>query len=837
MSESIESTLSSQASAKIKKEVKVTENARRVLAARYLKKNEAGELLETPEDLFYRVATTMADIEDKYRPGENLSVLYKEKFFDIMAEGYFMPNSPTLMNAGREMGMLSACFVLPLEDSISEIFSSVKATAMIQKAGGGTGFSFDKLRPTGDYITSSGGTTSGPISFWKVLSEATNAIQQGAFRRGANMGMMSITHPDILKFIRAKQDLTAFTNYNISVKVPDSWMESFLEAPDAAHILTNLRTGNNYVLNKSVNPDKYLLTELTPFDTYLSLAEAERPEVWTRQEIFDMIIDCAWKTGEPGLIFIDAINRANPTPNVGEIEATNPCGEQPLLPYEACNLGSVNLSKFVTYSPKGKTEYDWDSLKDCIHLSTRFLDNVIDANQYPLKEIEEMCLGNRKIGLGVMGFADTLFQLGIPYNSEEGLAFGEQIMRFLNDESHAASESLAQERGNFPNWQGSLWDTQHNRAMRNSTTTTIAPTGTISIIANCSGGIEPMFSLAFFRNVLDGQRLTEVNHIFEKTAREGEFYSKELVEGLAEKGSLSHIDGVPEDIKRIYVCSHDIAPDWHVRMQAAFQKHCDSSISKTINLPREANRTEVENIYKKAWKLKCKGVTVYRDGCRDSQPMALSGSNKKAADAPKIKREPSEWVVRKPIKTPSILSAVRIRQNTPFGHMHVTISLDPKTSRDLEVFAQLGKAGDVAMSDLEAISRLISLYLRLGGSLPQIIDQLEGIGSHMSIPTRDGRIMSLADALGKTLRKYINAKNAFGVNAILCGDVDFDALPGLKEVDANSEPQVAFPKITAGIKNENMMQAFKVKCPECNDGVLSFSEGCVKCPMCGYSRC
>lgn len=812
-------------------ELRLTGNAQKVLAARYLRKNEQGEPIESPEELFLRVAQSIAAMESRYGGNDLVVDDYTRKFYDFMADGRFMPNSPTLMNAGREMGMLSACFVLPLEDSIDDIFSTVKATAMIQKAGGGTGFSFDKLRPTGDFIRSSGGTTSGPISFWKVLSETTNAIQQGAFRRGANMGMMTITHPDIVTFVHAKQDLSAFNNFNISIKIPDAWMSAYRANPDSAHVVRNARTGVEYAIPKSVVPGNYDISALLEISAYEALPVSTRPVVWTRREIYDVIVDCAWRTGEPGLIFIDAINKANPTPHIGEIEATNPCGEQPLLPYEACNLGSINVAWFVQSDAQGKPVFDWSGFAENIHLATRFLDNVIDANRYPLPEIEQMCLGNRKIGLGVMGFADALYLMGIPYDSEAGIAFGEQVMQCINDESHNESERLAAERGAFPNWQGSVWQTKYSRPMRNSATTTVAPTGTISILANCSGGIEPLFSLAFFRNVLGGQRLVEINPIFEKLAKERGLQG-DIFERLAAEGSLAHLEGVPDEVKRIFVCAHDVAPEWHVRMQGAFQKHCDSSISKTINLPHDAERAEVERIYTLAWELGCKGVTVYRDGCRNNQPMVLTKKEEKPAEvvAMPAKRTPAEFKVRRPARTPSMLPAVRMRQNTPFGHMHIAITVDPSQNRELEVFAQLGKAGDVAASDLEAISRLVSLYLRLGGSMNDLVDQLEGIGSHMSIPTKDGRVMSLADGLGKTLHRYQVAKETYGIGAILMGEINFDKLPGLKVLESAASPAAPSENPLA---NANL---FKVKCPECGN-VLSFSEGCVKCPSCGFSKC
>ena len=812
----------------------LTQNAIKVLESRYLHKNENGECTEKPEDLFLRVAKAVASVEALYSKEEGIVEEYTERFYDLMASGRFLPNSPTLMNAGRNSdGMLSACFVLPIEDSIEGIFSTVKNTAIIQKAGGGTGFSFDRLRPTGDYIKSSGGTTSGPISFWKVLSEATNAIQQGAFRRGANMGMMLITHPDIITFIFAKQDLKAFTNFNISVKIPDAWMLAYKENPDSAHEVYNPRSKKSYVIPKQLIPGKYDLSKLINVDDYYALPEKERPEVWTKRKIFRVIVDCAHKTGEPGLIFIDAINKANPTPNIGEIEATNPCGEQPLLPYEACNLGSINLAAFVYKTDEGTVEIMHEALIETIHLATRFLDNVIDANQYPIKEIGEMCKGNRKIGLGVMGFADALYKQGVPYNSEQGISIGERIMQRISEESHTASEKLAIERGKFQNWEGSVWDKVQKRPMRNAATTTVAPTGTVSIIANCSGGIEPMFSLAFFRNVLDGQKLVEINPVFEDLAKERGFLSMELLERIAEKGTLEGIEDIPEDVRKVFVCAHDIVPEWHVKMQAAFQKNCDSSISKTINLPHEASAEDVEKIYIRAWELKCKGVTVYRDGCRENQPMALG------KDETKGPRMPIDFKVRKPIKTPPMIPAVRMRQTTPFGHMHIAVTVEPVTGREMEIFAQLGKAGDVVSSDLEAISRMVSLYLRIGGSLEDIIEQLEGIGSHMVIPSKDGKVISLADALGKSLHRYHLAKQTYGLTDILTGKINFDELPALKELESQEPISSIDPKIPPKPLVEaapDPANIYKAKCPECN-GNLFYSEGCVKCQECGYSKC
>jgi ribonucleoside-diphosphate reductase alpha chain len=752
--------------------------------------------------------------------------------------------------------MLSACFVLPVRDSIVEIFNSIKHTALIQKAGGGTGFAFDELRPTGDYIRSSGGTTSGPISFWRAFSEATNAIQQGAFRRGANMGMMYIHHPDILKFLHAKQDLNQFTNYNISVKVTDAWMDEFLADPDSAHVVRNPRTGRAYVVARNIEIWKYTIRDLTEVTCVEPVApgsramyyqtprltgplpESLRGRVYTKRDIWNIVVNNAWETGEPGVVFIDRINEHNPTPHLGRIEATNPCGEQPLLPYEACNLGSLNLGLFVHNAGTHNADVDWDGLREAIGVAVRFLDNVIDANNYPLPEIERICRDNRKIGLGVMGFADALFLLGVPYNSDAGVAWGERLMKFVHDQAHQCSEELARQRGCFPNWKGSLWHTRWNRMMRNAAVTTVAPTGTISIIANCSGGIEPLFSLAFIRNVLRGQipgekPLVEVNTTFREVAVRRGFYSEALLERVAREGTLAHLPEVPDDVKRIFVCAHDISPEWHMQMQAAFQRHCDSSISKTINFPNEAPRGDVEQIYQRAYELRCKGVTVYRDGCRTGQPMALKadddsvavddppeqatqeeedpdgeaaprasvaqeGSVMKAQEppptdpAPPATRAPTAPLAPpciEPLDLPEIVSGLRIRQMTPFGNMHVKITVDPRANRELEVFAQLGKGGDVANSDLEAVCRMVSLWLRSGGSLRHVIKQLEGIGSSLQIPTRTGRIMSLGDGLACALKKYTRAKERFGLRNLLLGEID------LAELD-NPNPPPHHPETT-----------------------------------------
>lgn len=820
----------------------LTTNAIAVLERRYLRKdNTTGEVIETPKQLLWRVATHIARAEFAF-PGSSpeRTLAVAAEFYDMMATRQFMPNSPTLMNAGRPMGMLSACFVLPVEDSIEGIFDSVKATALIQKAGGGTGFSFSRLRPMGDLVTSSGGTTEGPLSFIQVFSKATEAIQQGAFRRGANMGMLRIDHPDVVRFVHFKDDLSKITNYNISVSVTDRFLDELRTDPSTPHQVQNPRTRVWSTLMKTDDQG------------------APTDEAWTVGEMWDMIVEHAHATGEPGIIFIDRINDKNPIKNVGLIEATNPCGEQPLHAYDSCNLGSINLGRFVI-TPKGGGDlrFDWDAFKVAIHTSTRFLDNVIEMNKYPLPQIEQMSKTTRRIGLGVMGFADTLFKLGIAYNSEEGCTFGEEIMRVLNDESHAASEMLAEERGVFPAWEGSDWEAA-GRRLRNSYTTTIAPTGTISILADCSGGIEPMFSLAFVRQIMKDSAgrptvLKEVNYVFESMAREGGFYSEELVDQILEEGTIAHLDGVSDEAKRVFVCAHDITPYWHMRMQAAFQRHCDASISKTINFPREATVHDVREIYNLAVELDVKGVTVYRDGCREMQPMALKAKTPAAAEVAAAQAAVEATVGTmnaqagdanqpdpNPVRLPEIMPSLRIRQSTPFGNMHVKVSVDPQSGRAREVFAQLGKGGDVANSDLEAICRLLSLWLRSNGSLDLAMKQLSGIGSSLTVPTKDGRIMSLADGLACALRRYMAARDQFGLEALLLGKVDASL------IDMNGAKSHAAPAPTnqanasqasaPGAGGPKGAERFKLKCPQCQSA-LAFEEGCAKCYGCGYSQC
>ena len=567
-------------------DIDLTENARAVLGKRYLKKNEKGEPIEEPIEMFLRVASNIAEGEFRFKEGEEAQRLYeesRERFLQIMLSRRFMPNSPTLMNAGRELQQLSACFVLPVEDSIDGIYDTLKHQAVIHKSGGGTGFGFSRLRPKNDLVKSTMGVSSGPVSFMAIYDASTDKIKQGGTRRGANMGILRVDHPDIEEFIDCKRDNDQINNFNISVAITDEFMEAV--ESDTDFELKNPRDGE---VIKTVRA----------------------------RDLFRKIVEGAWLNGEPGVVFIDKINDDNPTPQF-PIESTNPCSEAHLPPYDSCNLGSINLERFYR---EDTGDVDWDDLRETVHTAIRFLDNVIEQNNYPLSEIDEMSRGNRRIGLGVMGFADLLIKLGITYDSEEGLAFAERMMKFVDDEAWEESRALAEERGVMPNYEGSRHEARGDR-VRNATVTTIAPTGTISMIAGCSGGIEPLFAVAFMRRQAD-MEMPDVNPEFVKLAKERGFYSEELMKKVAEHGSVRDVEEVPDDVRSVWVTSHDISSEWHVRMQAAFQKYTSMGISKTINLPNEATPEDVEDAYRQAYALNCKGIAVYRDGSRDAQVLS-----------------------------------------------------------------------------------------------------------------------------------------------------------------------------------------------------------------------
>ncbi|MGQ9680633.1 MAG: adenosylcobalamin-dependent ribonucleoside-diphosphate reductase [Candidatus Bathyarchaeia archaeon] len=567
----------------ISEEPKLTVNALEVLRKRYLLKNNRGEIVERPSQMFRRVAKAIASADTFYDEDEEEA---EEEFFRIMSRLEFLPNSPTLFNAGTRTDFaLSACYVLPVEDSLEGIFTSLKNMALIEQTGGGVGFNFSRLRPAGDLVRSTMGVASGPVSFMRIFDVATDVIKAGGRRRGAMMAILRVDHPDIFEFITAKSRTGVLTNFNISVAITDDFMEALEK--DGYYSLVNPRTGE-------------------------TVKRVGAKQVW------DLIAENAWKSGDPGVVFIDEINRHNPTPSIGTMEATNPCGEQPLLPYESCNLGSINLSRMVNED----NMFDWEKFKKTIHTAVHFLDNVIDVNPYPIKEIEEVTKANRKIGLGVMGFAELLIRLGMKYDSHEAVGFGEKIAKFLNEEAVKASEELAEKRGCFPNFWRSIW-ARTSRGRRNATVTTIAPTGTISIIAGCSSGIEPLFAVAFMRHVLEGERLFELNPLFERMAKDRGFYNGELLEKIVRAGSIGGLSEIPEDVRSIFVTAHEVSPEWHVRMQAAFQKHTENAVSKTVNLPNNSSVSDVEKVFRLAYDLKCKGVTVYRYGSKGEQVLNI----------------------------------------------------------------------------------------------------------------------------------------------------------------------------------------------------------------------
>jgi ribonucleoside-diphosphate reductase alpha chain len=737
----------------IKNRLNLSENAIRVLKRRYLRKNRKGKVIETPEQMFRRVAQHIAKAEKNYGNKTIQEInRWEEIFFDMMADSKFLPNSPTLMNAGRPLGQLAACFVLPVEDSMEGIFGALHHAALIHKSGGGTGFAFSRLRPKNSAVGTTGGVASGPVSFMKIFNTATEQVKQGGTRRGANMAILRVDHPDIMEFIFSKEDSRELNNFNISVGVSDPFMQAV--AKDEDYDLIDPRD------QKKVG----------------SLNAAE---------VYQTLVTQAWKNGDPGIIFLDRINRDNPTPQLGEIESTNPCGEQPLLPMEACNLGSINLAKFVLETADGPV-IDFEGLKQMVGWSVRFLDNTIDMSKYPLPEIDEMVRGNRKIGLGVMGFADMLYQLKIPYNSNEALETAETVMQFIQENAQEASQNLAQERGVFSNWEKSIYKDQ-NIALRNATCTTIAPTGTLSIIAGCSSGIEPLFALSFVRNVMDNDKLLEVNPYFEEVANDLRFYSRELMDEIAKKGSIKKFKQIPKEVRKVFVTAHDVSPDWHIRMQAAFQKYTDNAVSKTVNLPRDATVEDVKQVYNLAYELGCKGVTIYRDGSKENQVLSFTQKetlNNKFMGA--VKRRPET------------LDGFTTRIKTGYGHLYVTVT--EYDGKPFEVFATIGKSGRSTTAKTEAIGRLSSLALRSGVKVNDIVDQLKGIGGEYPVFQDGGLVLSIPDAIARVLEKrYLTG----------------DAARGNR-------------KTHYGLMGE--------KCPECGQ-IVSFEEGCMMCHFCGFNKC
>jgi ribonucleoside-diphosphate reductase alpha chain len=723
----------------------LSKNAITVLERRYLRKDQGGRVIEAPADMFRRVADTIAGAEAVYAEGADTSRL-ADRFYDIMAGLEFLPNSPTLMNAGRELGQLSACFVLPVGDSMEEIFDAVKHTALIHKSGGGTGFSFSGLRPASDVVKSTAGISSGPISFMRVFDVATETIKQGGTRRGANMGILRVDHPDILAFITCKDDQQQLNNFNISVGITDAFMDAL--TADESYPLINPRNGT-------------VAGELRA------------------REVFELIVRQAWENGEPGIVFLDRLNRDNPTPHVGTIEATNPCGEQPLLPYESCNLGSINLGLMVRDG-----NILWDRIREIVHLAVRALDNVVTLNRYPLPQIAEMTRANRKIGLGVMGWADMLIALGIPYHSEEAIALGEKVMNFINEEGHAASRTLAVERGPFPKFTSSIYEQRGEAPLRNATVTTIAPTGTISIIANASSGIEPIFAVSYKRQVLDNDILLEVHPQFEKIARQEGFYSETLIEKIAEHGTIQDIPEIPDHVRRLFITAHDISPEDHIRMQAVFQKHTDNAVSKTVNFPQAATVEDVRMVYELAYVSDCKGVTIYRDGSRERQVLST------------VKKHEDYRAQKDVRERPMTLKGWTYRMQTGCGPLYVTINEDE--SGLFELFTTMGKAGGCAASQSEAIGRMVSLAWRSGVQPQQVIKQLLDISCHSPSGFGESKILSCADAVAKAIQLHMSS-NGY-------------------------------------LEKMGKRPLFKGACPECG-GKIEHEGGCAVCRSCGFTEC
>lgn len=766
----------------------LSENAMVVLRRRYLQKDPSGEVVETPKQLFWRVAKVIAEADRLYDSEADVDSLARE-FYTMMVSKDFLPNSPTLMNAGTPLGQLSACFVLPIEDSMEGIFETLKNTAKIHQSGGGTGFSFSRIRPKGDLVRSTMGVASGPVSFIKVYDAATEAVKQGGRRRGANMGILRVDHPDILEFITCKDKEGEIKNFNLSVAITDEFMEAYKK--DEEYPLINPRTGE----------------------------EVKRLRA---REVFDLIARMAHKNGEPGVVFIDTINKHNPTPHVGEIESTNPCGEQPLLPYESCNLGSINVSNFVK---DGKIDYP--RLKEVVWKAVHFLDNVIDVNHFPLKQIEENTKALRKVGLGVMGWADLLIKMNIPYDSEKAVKLAEELMAFIDREAKEASRELAKRRGPFPRFEGSVYHRRGEPPIRNATVTTIAPTGTISIIAGCSSGIEPIFALAFERHVLDQDRLLEIHPLFRKALEERGIFSEDLIKRVLEEGSIRNFSDVPEDLRRVFVTALDIAPEWHVMMQAAFQQHVDNAVSKTINFPNSATVEDIKKSYLMAYELGCKGLTVYRDGSREEQVLNR---------LKRLKEKKKEGKYIKPRPRPAVMQGVTGKIKVGCGNLYITINYDEEGP--FEVFSSLGKAGGCAAAQIEAISRMVSLALRSGIDPLQIVKQLRGIRCPipMKIGPGKGEVLSCPDAIGRALERFMMGKPISFQEEVLGHTLDRFTGGGEGEENGGGDIPGAGETVTsledAGEDEVNHVGV----CPHCGSP-LKYREGCDFCPVCFYTKC
>lgn len=808
-----------------------SQSANRILQERYLLKGGDLKVVETVAQRFWHVAFDIASAECDFGSSEQPVMELAKKFYGMMIRQEFLPNSPTIMNAGKQNGLqYSACFVLPVDDSLVDIFDAIKYAALIHQTGGGTGFAFSRLRPSGSMVKTSGGVASGPVSFLRVFDAATNSIKQGGTRRGANMGILRVDHPDIMDFIRCKADLddqnqpaydgiapflpndevrahfktllldTQISNFNISVAMTDQFMEAYYH--NGSYDLVDPRT-------------------------------KEKTGSLNAREVFDEIIERAWHTGDPGVVFIDRINNspANPVPELEEIEATNPCGEQPLAAWDACNLGSINLGKVVL---EDGSDIDWEALRQITHDAVHFLDNVVQVNPYTLPQIYEEVYKNRRIGLGIMGWADMLFRLKIPYDSEQAVELGEKVMKFINGEAIVKSQDLATLRGPFPNFAHSRY--KHQQPRRNGTVTTIAPTGTISIIGDCSSGIEPVFALAYIHRAVGAgnkmRYLTIANKTFTQVAKKEGFFSDGLTQKVMDNGSVSGIETVPEDWQKVFVTASEIAPDWHVKMQAAFQKHTENGVSKTINLPNSATRDDVKKAYLMAWETGCKGITVYRDGSKTTQVLNVASTLKPADNQAQLAQQESELLAKKNSlgKRPIILRGRTYKINSPVGEAFITINRDSQ-DQPFEVFVAIGKAGMQTSADAEAIGRLISLALRVNRPnaleiAHKIIAQLRGIGGSSQIGFGKDRVMSLADAVAKALAEDLSYSSYQDQPEEIPLELNEPIFSGDGETTDQSM-----------LVEGSTISSQTDLCPDCGNPTLVLEEGCSKCYSCGYAKC
>lgn len=796
-------------------QMKLSENAIKVLERRYLEKDENGNLLEDCEGMFRRVAKAVASADVNYTDKKGLAKIEQE-FFDMMADLEFLPNSPTLMNAGRPLGQLSACFVLPVEDTMEGIFETIKNAALIHKSGGGTGFSFSRLRPKGASVNSTGGVASGPISFMKVFNAATEAVKQGGTRRGANMGILRIDHPDILDFISCKKDNSEITNFNLSVGITEDFMKA------VEHNLEyDLVDPKNKVPVGKLNAKK----------------------------VFDTIVEMAWKNGEPGIIFLDRLNRDNVTPKLGEIESTNPCGEQPLLPFEACNLGSINLYNMLN---EDRSKLDFDKLGNTVKKAVHFLDNVIEVNKYPLADIDKMTRGTRKIGLGIMGWADMLCAIGVAYNSQQAIDLADKMMGFIQKTALQASQALAEQKGVFPYYEDSIFAKQGIK-LRNATTTTIAPTGTLSLIAGVSSGIEPIFAISYIRNVMDNSELVEVNPVFKETAIKEDFYSEDLMKKIAKIGTVTGLEEVPKPVQDVFVTAHDVLPEWHVRMQAAFQRHTDNAVSKTVNLGHAATTDDVREVFTLAYKTQCKGVTIYRDGSRDMQVLNIGKVQGKEETLPAGENvycdacavNGDDTIAKKgsgiePRPRPDITTGFTEKVKIGCGNLYITVNYDENGI--CEVFTNTGRAGGCP-SQSEATSRLVSVALRSGMDVKSIVEQLKGIRCPSTIRQKGLKVLSCPDAIGRLIEKVAkiqSSKEDVLLSELTTQEYSILQTPTARNVpDTECESDCSACTMKDDCSNpDRVLSEYDLSnaCPECGKAV-EHEGGCVICRHCGYSKC